>query len=83
MDYMSMSIDHDIPIMSVLDLKDIAGHRVCCHGLDEVQSGFLELYGVGAAVAGHEKCEEVIDFGATHFISRRCIRYNVNDSTLK
>ena len=38
-----LAVYHDIAVVSVLDLKDVANNRVRCHGLDKVQASLLEL----------------------------------------
>lgn len=83
MNDVSLTVDHDIPVVSILDLKYIAGDRIGCHRLDEVQSSLLELHGVRTTIACHEKGEEVIDLCSTHFVPRCGIWNDVNDPTLK
>ena len=38
----SILVDHDVAIMSVLDLEEIADQRVGCHALDEVGTSLRE-----------------------------------------
>ena len=61
-------IDHDVTIVSVLDLQNIARHRVRCHGLDEVKTSSLKGDSFLSPIFGNEEVEEVVDFGATHFV---------------
>jgi len=75
-------IDHDIPVMPILDLQDVASHRVRRHGLDKVQSGFLERHRIDSAILVDEVGDEIVDLGSTHLVSRSCIWYNVDDTTL-
>jgi len=82
MDYVAISIDHNIAIVPVLDLQDVACHRVCRHRLDEIQPRSLEAYGVLSAVFCNKEILKIVDFCSTHFIPRGCIRNNVNDPTL-
>jgi len=41
-DYVALSVDHNISIVPIFDLKDVASDRVRSHRLNEVQSGLLE-----------------------------------------
>ena len=82
MHYMTFSVDHDIAVVSVLDLQNIAGHRVRRHRLDEIQTGSLELYRVLATVLGDKEVEKIVDLCTPHLVSRRGIRYDINDTTL-
>lgn len=75
-------IDHDVPVVSVLDLEDIACDRICRHRLNEVQSGFLEGSGVGAAVFVNEITIKVIDLGSTHFIPGCRVGHHIDHTTL-
>jgi hypothetical protein len=54
---MPIRIDHDIPIMSILDLQNIASDRVRRHRLDEVESSNLERDSVDSAVFIHKVSE--------------------------
>ena len=79
-DDVSFAVDHDVPVVSVLDLEDVASDGVGGHGLDEVEASTLEGNCVLPAIFGDEEVEQVVDFSATHFVSRRCVRNDVNDT---
>ena len=55
MDNVAVPVDHDIAVVTVLDLQDIAGNRVSCHRLYEVQSGLLELHRIFSSVLRHKE----------------------------
>lgn len=79
---MALSIDHDIPVMPILDLQDVTCHRICGHRLNEVKPGFLELECVGVPISRHEERKQVVDLCSTHFVSRRRVRHDIYHSTL-
>lgn len=81
-DDMSISINHDVAIVPVLDLKDVARNGICGHRLDKIQPRFLERYSVLATILCDEKVLKVIDFGSTQFITRSGIRNHIDYSTL-
>ena len=56
-DDVSLAVDHDVPVVSVLDLEDVAGDGVRGHGLDEVEASTLEGDRVLPAVLGDEEVE--------------------------
>ena len=56
-DDVSFAVDHDVPVVSVLDLEDVAGDGVGGHGLDEVEASTLEGDRVLPAVLGDEEVE--------------------------
>lgn len=82
MNDVSVTVNHDVAIVTVLDLEDVTRNRVRRHRLDEVEPGFLERDGVLAPILRDEEVKKVIDFGPTHFISRSRVRNNVNDTAL-
>lgn len=49
-DNVSFAINHDVSIVTILDLKNITSNRVGGHGLDKVEPGFLERRRVETAV---------------------------------
>ena len=79
---MTLAVDHDITVVPVFDLQDVAGNRVRRHRLDEVQPRSLERDGVLAAVLGDEEVEQVVDLGAAHFVARGRVRDYVDDAAL-
>ena len=38
----SMFVDHDVPIVSVFDLEEVADYRIGCHATDKVGSSLGE-----------------------------------------
>lgn len=66
----AFSVDHDVAVVSIFDLKDVASHRIRSHGLDEVQASLLESDSVRVSIFGDEESHEVVDLSPTHFISR-------------
>jgi len=81
-DDMSLAIDHDVPVVSVLYLKDVTRQRVRRHRLYEVQASFLEGDRVMPPILGSEEVQQVVHFGTAHFVTRSRIRHNINDSAL-
>ena len=53
----TLAIDHDVPVMTILDLKDIASNRVCRHRLNEVEASPLEFDGIFSAVLCNEEVQ--------------------------
>lgn len=68
-DYVSLPVDHDIAIMTVLDLEYIARYGIRCHRLDEVHPCLLIRDGVLSAIFRNEEALEVVDLRAAHFVS--------------
>ena len=66
---MAITIDHDVAVVPILDLENIASHGVCSHGLDEIQSSFLEGSSIWTAIFVDEITVKVVDLGTTHFVS--------------
>ena len=56
-DDMTFAVDHDVSVVSVLDLEDVASDGVGGHGLDEVEASTLEGDRVLPAVLGDEEVE--------------------------
>ena len=83
MDDVAFPVNHDVSIVTVLDLKDIACDGICRHRLDEVQSSFLERDGIDAAVLVDEVSKEIVDLRSAHFVARRGVGHDVNDTALK
>ena len=79
---MSLTANHDVPIMSILDLQDVTSNRVCSHGLDKVKSGSLETGGILATIFCDEEVLKIVHLCPAHFISRCGIWDDVNDPTL-
>ena len=81
-DDVAFAVDQDVPVMSILDLKDVARHRIGRHRLDEVQAGLLELDRVLSAILGDEEVKKVVDLRSAHLVTRGGVRHDVNDATL-
>lgn len=82
MDDVPFSVDHDVSVVTILDLQDVAGDRVGGHTLDEVHSSLLEGDRVDRSVLVDEEAEEVVDLGSSHLVSRGSVGNDVDDSTL-
>jgi hypothetical protein len=78
----SVSVNHDVTVVTILDLYDVAEERVGGHRLDEVVAGLLEVDAVGTAVLEDEEAAQVVDLGTSHLVSGRRVGNNVDDTTL-
>ena len=76
----SFAVEHDVPVVAIADLENVADDRVGCHRLDEVEAGLLERDAVLVAVAVLVKVAQVVDLGAAHFVARCGVRHDVNDA---
>ena len=83
MDDMSLSIDHNISIMTVLDLQNVACKRIRGHGLNKIQPCLLERDAVLSAVFGYEEVDQIVHLRTTHLITRSCVWYNIDNATLR
>ena len=80
---MALSIDHDIPIMSILDVQYVARNRVRSHRLDKVQTSLLKRHALWVPIFRFEESNtKIIDLGSTHLISRGSIRNDVDETAL-
>ena len=68
MNDVTISIDHDVSVMSILDLKNVTSDGISSHGLDEVQPSLLKINSVLPAVLSDKEVKKVVDLGTTHFI---------------
>lgn len=82
MNNVALPVDHDVPVMTILDLQDVASEGIRSHGLNEVQAGLLKCDGVLAAVSGDEEVEQVVYFSTTHLITRSGVGDDIDDATL-
>lgn len=57
MNNVSLSVDHDVSVVAILDLQDVTCDRVRSHGLDEVQARALERDGVLSSIFSDEEIE--------------------------
>lgn len=81
-DDVSLAVDHNVSVVTVLDLEDVAGDGVGGHGLDEVHARLLKWDCVDTTVLVDEEAEEVVDLGSAHLISRCSVGNDVDDSAL-
>jgi len=51
----TLPINHDVAIMTILDLENVARYGICSHRLDEIQPSFLIRDRVFSTVLGNEK----------------------------
>jgi len=68
-DYVTLSVNHDVSVMPILDLEDVTGDRVRSHRLNEVQPGLLEGDRMLSTIFPDEEIEQIVDFGPSHLIS--------------
>ena len=57
MDYVTLAIDHNVSVMSILDLQDVACDGIGCHRLNEVEASPLEFDGIFSAVLRNEEVQ--------------------------
>lgn len=79
----SFAIDHDVTVVTIFDLNEVAEERIGGHRLNEIDARFLEFDSIDVSVRQNIIAEQVVDFRSSNFISRRCIRDHVNHTTLK
>jgi len=75
-------VDHDVTIVAILDLEQIADQRVGCHGLDKVGARRLELLGALVAVLMLEILGESTVRLSAELIPRLGIRHALDDAAL-
>lgn len=78
----AFSVNHDVAVMPILNLKDIAEDTVGCHRLYEVVSSSLEGDTFSRTELEKEELGQIVDLGAAHFIARRRIWNDINDTSL-
>jgi hypothetical protein len=76
------SIDHDVTVVAILDLDDVAEERVGGHRLDKVGAGALEIDAFWTAILDDEEALQVVDLSSSHLVARSGVRYDVDDSAL-
>lgn len=79
---MSLSVNHDVAVMPILNLQNVACNRICGHGLNEIEASFLEWDCILTTILGDEETQQIIDFSPTHLIPRSSIRNYINNTTL-
>lgn len=82
MNDMTLPINHDVSVVPILNLKDVARHRVCGHTFDKVHLGLLEGRRSDLAVFSDKEAQEVVHDVSSHFVSRGGIWNDVDHSTL-
>ena len=65
----TFAIDHNVTIVTILDLQDVAKNAVGSHGLDEIASRSLECNSFGWPKLEKEEFCEVVDLSSSHFVS--------------
>ena len=83
MNDVSFFVDHNVSVVSVLDLQQKTDDRVRSHRLDEVLARRLELLGCLVAVLVLEVGEQTFVGLATNLIARLCVRNTLDNSTLQ
>lgn len=73
-------IDHDVAIVSILELQKPRDYRISRHAFDEVVAGLLETDRVFAAVFGDEIVVEAVDGFATEHVARDGIWKDIDDA---
>lgn len=64
----TMAVNHDVSIVPVLDLQDVARHRVRRHGFDKVQAGSFEGDSIDRAILVDKVLVEIVDLCSTHLV---------------
>jgi hypothetical protein len=80
---MTLPVNHNVPVVAILDLENVASHGVGSHGLDEVQPRLLEGNGVWCAILRNKERHQIVDLCATHLITRGGVRNDVDDTALQ
>lgn len=80
--YVTLCIYHDISIVPIFYLENIASDRIRRHGLNEIQACLLECNRILASVFSYEEVQQIIDFCAAHLITRRRIWNDVYNTRL-
>ena len=55
--YVALPVDHNVSVMPVFDLEDVASDRVRSHRLNKVQPGLLESDRVLSTIFANEEIE--------------------------
>jgi len=80
MNNVTLAINHNVPVVAILDLQDVTRDGIRCHTLDEVEASFLERDRIDAAVLVQEVAEKVVDLRSAHFVSRSGVRDDINNT---
>jgi hypothetical protein len=76
------AVDHNVAVVPVLDLDDVAQERVRRHGLDKVGPGALKVGRLDGSELHREERQEVVDLGSAHFVTRGRVRNDIDDTAL-
>ncbi len=82
MNDMTISVNHNITVVPVFDLKNKTSNRISGHGLNEIQPCFLETSSVLTTELAYEKILKIVNFCPPHFVSGRGIWNHINNTTL-
>jgi hypothetical protein len=82
MNDMTVSIKHDVAIVSVFDLKNKTSNRISGHRLNEIQARILETNSVLTTELANEEVLKVVNFRPPHFVSGRSIWNHINYTRL-
>ncbi len=77
---MPLSINHNVAVVSILDLEEVPNQRVGCHGADKVSSGRTEPLSRVVPVLTHEIVVEAYICLPAELVSGFSIR-NALDNT--
>ena len=79
----TLSVNHDVAVMTVFNLKNVACDGVCSHRLNEIQPSSLIRDCVLSSIFGNEKPLEIVDLRSTHFVARGGIRHDIDNAALQ
>lgn len=82
MNNMTLSIDHDVPVMAILDLQNVAYYGISGHGLYKVEAGLLKFDRVFSTIFRDEEIKQIVDLRSPHLITRRRVRHDIDHTTL-
>lgn len=68
--YVALSVNHDISVVPVLDLEDVTSDEVRSNRLNGVQPSLLEGNRVLSTIFADEETEQVIGFCPSHLVTR-------------
>jgi hypothetical protein len=78
----AFAIDHYVTIVPVFDLQYVTRDGICRHRLDEIQTSVLKFDSIWTTVLCNKEFREIVDFCASHLVSRSRIRNHVDDPAL-
>lgn len=79
---MAIRVNHDVSVVPILDLQQVANHRVRCHRFDEIAARRQKFLGRFVAVLVQEVVHQIRVRLATQLIARLGIRHALNDTAL-